>query len=69
VPPLRKIFSAVASKSSTSIEQTYAFVPLRGGGDGAGRLNIAALMPSVSIRQYSIGRFVSCVHFQPKMDE
>jgi predicted transposase YbfD/YdcC len=37
LPPRDKTWSATASMSATSIEQTYAFVPHSGGGVAAGR--------------------------------
>ena len=66
-PPALTIFAAVASKFTTSIEQTKALVPCEGGGVFAGRFSKPPRGPSVSIRQYSTGNPSALVKAQPKI--
>jgi len=63
-PPFFKIAPAVTSNSVTFIEHTYAFVPLCGGGGGAGRFsnssaciskNAGLFMRSLNLAKFSRG--------------
>src|SRR3954447_9586764 len=66
IPAASVIVFAVASKSSTSSEQTNAFVPDCGGGVLAGRFSRPPREPPVSMVQYGIGRPGTSENFHPK---